>query len=96
MQRSPSGFLASAVVRFVNDRIVAVSGSVIFADACILACVAYDTAKRRRLHPVFAWGLRPRDRWGAFCGSVAARDHAGRADRESLTRGLFLQVSPQQ
>jgi len=25
-------------------------------DLCILACVAYDTFKQRRLHPVFLWG----------------------------------------
>jgi hypothetical protein len=26
-------------------------------DFCILACVAYDTIKHRRLHPVFLWGI---------------------------------------
>jgi uncharacterized membrane protein (DUF485 family) len=26
------------------------------ADLCMLACIAYDTAKHRRLHPAFAWG----------------------------------------
>ena len=25
-------------------------------DVCLLACVAYDTIKNRRLHPVFLWG----------------------------------------
>src|SRR6266849_5843336 len=25
-------------------------------DLCLLACVAYDTVKNRRLHPVFLWG----------------------------------------
>ena len=23
---------------------------------CLLACVAFDTVKNRRLHPVFLWG----------------------------------------
>ncbi len=25
-------------------------------DLCVLACVAFDTVKNRRLHPVFLWG----------------------------------------
>ncbi len=25
-------------------------------DVCVLACVAFDTIKQRRLHPAFAWG----------------------------------------
>jgi hypothetical protein len=26
------------------------------ADVCLLACVAFDTIKHRRLHPAFLWG----------------------------------------
>jgi len=26
-------------------------------DVCLLACVAFDTFKHRRLHPVFLWGI---------------------------------------
>ena len=25
-------------------------------DLCLLACVAFDTVKQRRLHPAFGWG----------------------------------------
>jgi hypothetical protein len=28
----------------------------VLTDICILACVAFDTFKHRRLHPVFLWG----------------------------------------
>src|SRR4029453_16999716 len=27
------------------------------ADLCLLACVAFDTIKHRRLHPAFLWGV---------------------------------------
>jgi hypothetical protein len=25
-------------------------------DLCIVACIAYDTCQKRRLHPAFGWG----------------------------------------
>lgn len=38
---------------------IATGGPFVFfglTDLCLLACVAFDTVKHRRLHPVFLWG----------------------------------------
>ena len=38
---------------------IATGGPLVFfglTDLCLLACVVYDTAKHRRLHPAFGWG----------------------------------------
>jgi hypothetical protein len=51
-------FLAPAIARIPLD-FIATGGSLAFfglTDLCLLACVAYDTAKHRRLHPAFLWG----------------------------------------
>ena len=51
-------FLAPAIARIPLD-FIATGGSLAFfglTDLCLLACVAYDTVKHKRLHPAFLWG----------------------------------------
>jgi len=50
--------LTPAIARIPLDFIVN-NGPLAFfglTDLCLLACVAFDTIKHRRLHPVFLWG----------------------------------------
>jgi len=51
------GMLAPAFARLLKT--VGLGGPAIFAlvDLTVIACIAYDTAKNRRLHPAFAWGF---------------------------------------
>lgn len=52
-------FLAPAIAR-IPLSFIANGGALAFfglTDICILAVVAIDTIKNRRLHPVFAWGV---------------------------------------
>src|SRR5215510_12854038 len=50
--------LTPAIARIPFDFIVNGGPLVFFGltDLCLLACVAFDTIKHRRLHPVFLWG----------------------------------------
>lgn len=53
------GILTPAIARIPLD-IVQAGGPPLFlglTDLIALACVAYDTARNRRLHPAFGWGL---------------------------------------
>jgi hypothetical protein len=49
--------LSAAISRipldFLGDGLLAVFGPV---DLFVIACVAYDTWRHRRLHPAFGWG----------------------------------------
>lgn len=50
--------LTPAIARIPLD-FIATYGPLAFfglTDLCLLACVAFDTIKHRRLHPVFLWG----------------------------------------
>ena len=50
--------LTPAIARIPLDFITN-NGPLVFfglTDLCLLACVAFDTIKHRRLHPVFLWG----------------------------------------
>ena len=50
--------LPPAIVR-IPLHFIETGGPLVFfglADLCLLACVAFDTARNRRLHPVFLWG----------------------------------------
>ena len=47
--------LYGVVVRVNSHRIP--SMSLVLMSLTTLACVAYDTVKHRRLHPVFGWGF---------------------------------------
>lgn len=50
--------LPPAIVR-IPLHFIETGGPLVFfglTDLCLLACVAFDTAKNRRLHPVFLWG----------------------------------------
>jgi hypothetical protein len=50
--------LAPAIAR-IPLHFIAAGGALAFfglTDLCILACVGYDTARNRRLHPAFLWG----------------------------------------
>ena len=51
--------LAPAIARIPLHFIVAGGPLAFFGltDLCLLICVAYDTVKNRRLHPVFIWSL---------------------------------------
>jgi hypothetical protein len=52
------GLLAAAISR-IPLNFIATGGALVFfglTDLCVLACVAYDTIKNRRLHPAFIWG----------------------------------------
>ena len=51
-------FLPPAIVR-IPLHFIETGGPLVFfglTDVCLLACVAFDTIKNRRLHPVFLWG----------------------------------------
>ena len=50
--------LTPAIARIPLDFIINGGPLVFFGltDLCLLACVAFDTIKHRRLHPVFLWG----------------------------------------
>jgi len=51
-------FLTPAIAR-IPLRFIETGGPLAFfgiTDLCLLACVAFDTIKHRRLHPVFLWG----------------------------------------
>ena len=51
--------LTPAIAR-IPLQFIATGGPLVFfglTDLCLLACVAYDTIKNRRLHPVFIWSL---------------------------------------
>jgi hypothetical protein len=52
------GMLTAAFARFPFDLISTGGLPAFFAlnDLCVIFCVAYDTAKHRRLHPAFGWG----------------------------------------
>jgi len=59
MLLSCAGFLTAAVAR-IPLSFVATGGPLVFfglTDLFVLAFVAFDTVKHRRLHPVFGWGL---------------------------------------
>lgn len=50
--------LAPAIAR-IPLHFIETGGALAFfglTDVCLLACVAFDTIKNRRLHPVFLWG----------------------------------------
>jgi hypothetical protein len=50
--------LPPAIVR-IPLHFIETGGPLVFfglTDLCLLACVAFDTVKNRRLHPVFLWG----------------------------------------
>src|SRR5437870_4903328 len=50
--------LPPAIVR-IPLHFIETGGPLVFfglADLCLLACVAFDTARSRRLHPAFLWG----------------------------------------
>ncbi len=50
--------LAPAIAR-IPLHFIETGGALAFfglTDLCLLACVAFDTVKNRRLHPVFLWG----------------------------------------
>lgn len=50
--------LTPAIAR-IPIAFIETGGPVVFfglTDLCIIACVAFDTIKHRRLHPVFLWG----------------------------------------
>ncbi|HEX7530067.1 MAG TPA: hypothetical protein VF333_02905 [Pyrinomonadaceae bacterium] len=50
--------LAPAIAR-IPLHFIETGGALAFfglTDVCLLACVAFDTVKNRRLHPVFLWG----------------------------------------
>ena len=51
--------LAPAIAR-IPLHFIAAGGALAFfglTDLCLIACVAFDTVKHRKLHPVFLWGL---------------------------------------
>jgi hypothetical protein len=50
--------LTPAIAR-IPLQFIETGGALVFfglTDLCVLACVVFDTAKNRRLHPVFVWG----------------------------------------
>jgi len=50
--------LAPAIAR-IPLHFIETGGALAFfglTDLCLLACLAYDTIKNRRLHPAFLWG----------------------------------------
>ena len=52
--------LGPAFARLPTDALIGLSGPPVFfalTDLMILACIAYDTVKNRRLHPAFAGGF---------------------------------------
>ena len=51
--------LAPAIAR-IPVHFIETGGPLAFfglTDLCVLACVAFDTIRNRRLHPAFAWGM---------------------------------------
>jgi uncharacterized membrane protein SirB2 len=59
MLLSSVGILGAAFARIPLD-FIASGGPLAFfglTDLCVLACVAFDTIRNRRLHPAFAWGM---------------------------------------
>jgi hypothetical protein len=59
MLLSCGAFLTAAIAR-IPLTFIETGGPLIFfglTDLCLLACVAIDTLKHRRLHPVFGWGV---------------------------------------
>ena len=51
--------LTPAIAR-IPLQFIETGGPLVFfglTDMCVLACVAFDTIKNRRLHPVFVWGM---------------------------------------
>jgi hypothetical protein len=59
MLLSCGAFLTAAIARIPLEFIETGGPLVYFGltDLCLLACVAFDTVKRRRLHPAFGWGI---------------------------------------
>ncbi len=59
MLLSCGAFLTAAIARLPLPFIETGGPLVYFGltDLCLLACVAFDTVKQRRLHPAFGWGL---------------------------------------
>ena len=58
MLLAANNLLTPAIARIPLD-FIATYGPLAFfglTDLCLLACVAFDTIKHRRLHPVFLWG----------------------------------------
>jgi hypothetical protein len=53
------GMLTAAFARFPVGIISAGGLPAFFAlnDLCVIGCAAYDSAKNRRLHPAFGWGV---------------------------------------
>jgi hypothetical protein len=53
------GMLTAAIARIPVDFIQAGGIPLFFGlnDLIVLACVAYDTVRQRRLHPAFGWGM---------------------------------------
>jgi hypothetical protein len=52
-------FLTAAIAR-IPLNFIETGGPLIYfglTDLCLLACVAFDTVKHRRLHPAFGWGV---------------------------------------
>jgi hypothetical protein len=52
-------FLTAAIAR-IPLKFIETGGPLIYfglTDLCLLACVAFDTVKHRRLHPAFGWGV---------------------------------------
>ena len=59
MLLSSIGMLTAAIARIQVD-VIQVGGLPMFFalnDLIVIACVAYDTIKHRRLHPAFGWGM---------------------------------------
>lgn len=58
MLLSCGAFLTAAIARIPLEFIQTGGPLVYFGltDLCVLACVAFDTVKHRRLHPAFGWG----------------------------------------
>ena len=59
MLLSCGGFLTAAIAR-IPLNFIATGGPLVFfglTDLFVLACIAFDTVKNRRLHPAFAWGF---------------------------------------
>jgi hypothetical protein len=51
--------LLSAAIARIPLHFIAVGGPLVFlglTDMCVLACVVFDIARNRRLHPAFLWG----------------------------------------
>ncbi|HLR05046.1 MAG TPA: hypothetical protein VK117_04485 [Pyrinomonadaceae bacterium] len=58
MLLAAANLLPPAIVR-IPLHFIETGGPLVFfglTDVCLLACVAYDTVKNRRLHPAFLWG----------------------------------------